>query len=571
MDPALDEAGVVSWDSNIDWTFALTNDFTAVKNQIDLVDSSGGTNLNAGLQGACNVLDAGADPGSAHVIIFLTDGVGSYTWSGTPGSWADYAASQGYVIYAIGLGSASAGPLQDMADATGGDYFVATTADDLIPIFEDIAGEVIDMAAKDVIVTDILMPQFSYVPGSATIVPTSIVGNTLTWDVGTIGIDEVWTVSFDITCSVPGYWLVNEFPTSGVSYTKMDDTAAFEPFPEVWITVYAPPVADAGQDQTVPEGTMVTFDGTGSYDPDGWIVDWSWDVGGIVMLSGPTPSFYFSDDAEIDVILTVTDNDGFICQDTMHLSVVNVDPTIDEVTALIYCDLTIRVAGSKWSNVEVTVYEVGDPDDVEVAFMEVERWPGDPDLNPTNGGPLPGVWDMTKEYYAVVTYDPFPDAGDLILGDQPNNGNDPFDNAGNPVWLIFTCEDGEEHVRVHHTFNTQQSMIRDSTHWNHVEPWIVPINPLLVCCDVEVTVTATDPGSDDIGFWKSFNPFVITWHNNDGSVLNWPTDPYPSWGYGTSPFTATDVQYSHYSGPETILIWVEDDDGGAVSTTIDLA
>ena len=148
MNSTMDQAGVVSWDTAVETppTYGLTQDFTTLKdNHIALVGSSGGTNLNAGLNGAIAMLDANTrtDP-SAEVIIFLTDGQGTYTYSGNPGSPADNAASKGYVIYSIGLGSSPAvGPLTDMATATGGTYYSAPTAANLDAIFKDIYKEVV--------------------------------------------------------------------------------------------------------------------------------------------------------------------------------------------------------------------------------------------------------------------------------------------------------------------------------------------------------------------------------------------------------------------------------------------
>jgi len=73
LNSARDCAGVVSWDDNIDFTQALTNDFTLVKSKIDAVDSSGGTNLDAGLNAAINLLDTGKRANASWVIIFLSD------------------------------------------------------------------------------------------------------------------------------------------------------------------------------------------------------------------------------------------------------------------------------------------------------------------------------------------------------------------------------------------------------------------------------------------------------------------------------------------------------------------
>ena len=47
-----DQAGVVSWDSAIDFTYGLSSDFPTVKEKIDNVNSSGGTNLDVGLTAA---------------------------------------------------------------------------------------------------------------------------------------------------------------------------------------------------------------------------------------------------------------------------------------------------------------------------------------------------------------------------------------------------------------------------------------------------------------------------------------------------------------------------------------
>ncbi len=72
-----------------------------------------------------------------------------------------------------------------------------------------------------------------------------------------------------------------------------------------------PPTADAGGPYTTVLGTAVAFDGTGSSDPDGTIVDYEWDFGDGNSGTGATPSHTYASNGDFDVTLTVTDDDDF--------------------------------------------------------------------------------------------------------------------------------------------------------------------------------------------------------------------------------------------------------------------
>jgi len=138
------QAGVVSWDSYIDFTLPLTttdsSGKTTVKSAIDSVDSSGGTILNVGLDSAVGLLAANTRVGpSVEVIIFLSDGDGTYTYSGGGGP-VDDAVTNGYKIFSIGLTPplGAIPKLQDMATATGGAYYSSPDPSYLQAIFNDI-------------------------------------------------------------------------------------------------------------------------------------------------------------------------------------------------------------------------------------------------------------------------------------------------------------------------------------------------------------------------------------------------------------------------------------------------
>lgn len=99
-----------------------------------------------------------------------------------------------------------------------------------------------------------------------------------------------------------------------------------------------PPVADAGPDQTVEEGKLVTLDGSKSADPDGTIASYLWEqtAGASVTLSSTTavkPTFTAPDvgvnGTALTFQLTVTDNQGQQSKDTciVNVSWVNVPPT----------------------------------------------------------------------------------------------------------------------------------------------------------------------------------------------------------------------------------------------------
>jgi PKD repeat protein len=77
------------------------------------------------------------------------------------------------------------------------------------------------------------------------------------------------------------------------------------------IVVNDPPRANAGPDQTVTD-SQVAFDGRGSFDSDGRIVDYAWSFGDGQAGSGPTPVHVYRQPGRYEVTLTVTDDSGTI-------------------------------------------------------------------------------------------------------------------------------------------------------------------------------------------------------------------------------------------------------------------
>ncbi len=105
------------------------------------------------------------------------------------------------------------------------------------------------------------------------------------------------------------------------------------------ITVNRPPVADAGPDQTVEctsaGTTAVSLNGTGSSDPDGDTLTYSWSKGGVVFSTSATPTGNFPIGT---TVVTLRVSDGMASDtDTVSITVQDTTPPV------ISCPVNITV------------------------------------------------------------------------------------------------------------------------------------------------------------------------------------------------------------------------------------
>ncbi|MBN2376896.1 MAG: hypothetical protein JXD22_10870, partial [Sedimentisphaerales bacterium] len=89
--------------------------------------------------------------------------------------------------------------------------------------------------------------------------------------------------------------------------------------------VNAPPIADAGPDQTVTDSDgngseQVNLDGSGSSDSDGPIASYAWSESGAQIATGANPNVMLATGIHT-ITLTVTDNDGATDTDTLTVTV----------------------------------------------------------------------------------------------------------------------------------------------------------------------------------------------------------------------------------------------------------
>lgn len=354
LDSTRDQGGVVSWDDNIDFTFGLTQDFAALKTNIDNVDADGFTDLNAGLTSAIAMLDANTRVGaSTEAIIFLTDGVGAYTPAGSGGPAAD-AANKGYVIYSVALGGASVGPLTDMASATGGQFFDAPSPENLDDIFAAILQTIVTNTSPSDVTLVETMQDYIVGEGSISIAPDSIVtlggGQTqMTWSniaqyVGNndnrLSADETFEVTFEAGSSFAGNNLpVDDLAESSVDYTNPDGSAASVPVPQAFINVQGPPVAVDDFASTL-EDTAVTIDVLANdSDPNGdtlTVISTTVPMQGTVVINPDNTVTYTPDPTIFDdtdtFTYTIDDGHGLTATATVTVDVASLPSTPGKVT-----------------------------------------------------------------------------------------------------------------------------------------------------------------------------------------------------------------------------------------------
>lgn len=96
-----------------------------------------------------------------------------------------------------------------------------------------------------------------------------------------------------------------------------------------------PPVADAGEDETVNDGTIVQLDGSGSYDPDGDDLTYAWSQvsgPGVILLQETTvtPTFIATEAGDVVIRLIVNDGEEDSQPDTVTITVLPVGDDDDD-------------------------------------------------------------------------------------------------------------------------------------------------------------------------------------------------------------------------------------------------
>lgn len=292
------------------------------------------------------------------------------------------------------------------------------------------------------------------------------------------------------------------------------------------------PVADAGGDYTVDEGSTVMLDGSGSSDIHNSLLTYSWSpAANLDDPTSATPLYTGVDDAVDVLTLTVDDEGGDVSaaealtdSDSATVTVVNVPPT---VTA------------------------TGDSID-EGGTAVVSATFDDPGTLDTHTATID--WDDGTVPQAVTVVE-------LATGVEHVYG----DNGAFNVLVTVTDDDGGEGVdqAVVTVGNLDPSLTLDTA-----GAISFPGGDYLVVnagAELPGSAEGSDPGSDDLTFTWSVGD--INTYFNDGIG----PDPLPSPG-GTFPFEASDTIDAVYAEPGVteLSVTLTDDDLGSDEATADV-
>jgi uncharacterized repeat protein (TIGR01451 family) len=125
--------------------------------------------------------------------------------------------------------------------------------------------------------------------------------------------------TFSVTAGTTYYVRVREGNTQNVLNFDIDFT---------FIADNTPLTANAGPNQSIRKGDIVTFDGSGSSDSDGSIVSYDWSYNGTTLTTGVNGTYDTSTTpaGNYDVLLTVTNDQEATATDTVTITITNTPP-----------------------------------------------------------------------------------------------------------------------------------------------------------------------------------------------------------------------------------------------------
>jgi PKD repeat protein len=391
------------------------------------------------------------------------------------------------------------------------------------------------------------------------------------------------TWSFIDMAMQDGSWTANIPGQSGGAYVKFfveafdnaGNNAKTSTLDYTVIIPNWPPIAKFSESASIVyTGEVIDFDASGSYDPDGYIVSYSWDFGDGNTDSGITVSHSYVDDGEYTVALRVVDDDGTVGGKTASIVVKNRPPVADLTTSAAILNkeetVTFDASGSY------------DPDGYIVDYS----WDFG-DGNTATGVTVSHSYPASGTYTVTLTVTDDDGATDTTTTTKTVRNKPPV--------AIFTESTENVYVNEKITFNAAGSYDPDGTIVNYLWDFgdgntATGVTVFHAYADngsysVTLTVTDNDGATDSAHATKivmnrspvaifTESAHTVSTNENihfdasesydpDGTIVSY------SWNFGDGD-TVTGVSVSHSyaaSGTYTVTLTVTDDDGATDSIT----
>jgi PKD repeat protein len=193
---------------------------------------------------------------------------------------------------------------------------------------------------------------------------------------------------------------------------------------------------------TVYTGEVIDFDASGSRDPDGYIVSYSWDFGDGNTATGVTVSHSYVDNGEYNVVLRVVDDYGAADRKTASILVKNRPPVavLDTSSTIVYKEEIVTFNASRSY----------DPDGTIVSYT----WDFG-DGNTTTGVTLSHSYPATGTYTVTLTVTDNDGATDTVSVTKTVMNRPPVANFTESAHTAYT----DEMI----TFNATESYDPDGT------------------------------------------------------------------------------------------------------------
>ena len=358
-----------------------------------------------------------------------------------------------------------------------------------------------------------------------------------------------------------------------------DDGGVGSSHASVTVQLNHAPVANAGPGVSGFEGTAVQFNGTGSSDPDGDALTYSWTFGDGSSGTGPSPSHVYADNGTYAVTLTVSDG-SLTASDATTASIANVAPRVSAFAGATIADGETYSATGSFSDPGADTWTAtvnyGDGSGVQALFLSGNSFSLSHRYSGVGPGPFTVTVSVTDDDGGVgtgsasvavqVNRAPIPNAGAVVSGTEGSavhfNGTGSSDPDGDALTYAWTFGDGSSgsgptpsHVYADNGSYSVTLVVSDGQLTSSAATTANIAN-------VAPVVSAVAGAELTLG-----DPYAATGSFSDPGADTWTATVDYGDGSGAQPLAlaGTSFSLSHTytaSGTFTVTVTVRDDDGG---------